>query len=300
MPRAQGRVAGASGKTLFCLSQPATNKPRFSERKKKKSLSCAKPTVWGRPPVAATGRFGAHASLCTGRRKGKKDIDTTTMMVHATDARAGRSRGQRKESGGGNGVHRPRRGGSKHGQADPTAAASFFHAQCASLSLSPRARKETSKRALWLSGARHTRIPAAGKACNRPHETPPKRRRRGRPPPNIKSGCSTFFFLKTSWSGRSRCRCAGATQRRRPPCWTRRRSACGACGFPKTNTRPVLSASLGPTSRLPRKRTTQRRREPKGLRPATASSTARQATPNKRAWIDSGQIRPCRFVYSRR
>lgn len=86
------------------------------------------------------------------------------------------------------------------------------------------------------------------------------------PRASSKPSCS-IFFPKPSRLGRSRCRYAGATQRRRPPCWTKRQSACGACGFPRTNTTPVLSASLGPTSRLPRKRTTRRRRESKGPRP---------------------------------
>lgn len=266
---------------FFCLSQRCTN--QVSTRKKKESRSACQTRSVEAIPRSLRPRGLVHGTA-------------HNQYAHGAIARSG---GKKREDQ----AHRPRRGGPKHRRAGPTAASSLFFSpvQCASLRLSPRTQKETSKRRLCLSGVRHARIPAADKTCSHPHRMPPKRRRRGcRFPPyaQIVDPVALFFSLKPSRPERSRCRCAGATQRRWPPWWTRRRSACGACGFPRTNTRPVLSASLGPTSRSPRKRATRRRRESRGPR----SPQPRHRLCNKRHQIKGGlsQVRPCPFVYSRR
>lgn len=229
------------------LSFPATRKTKF---RREKNLSCQTRSV-GTIPRLPRPRGLVHGTVCN-------------RYAHIPIARSWEKIGR----WGLGPSTKARRVQTRQSRADRRRLF-FFPVQYASLHNPPRARKETSKRPSWLSRARHTKIPAADKACSHAHEMPPKRRRRGRhlSPHAQLVNPVVLFFPKTSRSGRSRCRYAGATQRRRPPCWTRRQSTCGACGFPRTNTRPVLSSSLGPTFHLPRKRTTRRRRESKGPRP---------------------------------
>lgn len=179
----------------------------------------------------------------------------------------------------------------------------FFPVQYASLHNPPRARKETSKRPSWLSRARHTKIPAADKACSHPHEMPPRRRRRGcrfSLHAQIVNPVDLFFFLKQV----GRDAHVAAVQVRRKGDGRHAGQRDGAHAEPVDSRGPIRGLFRALLWVRHFAYLARGRRDdavnPRGHALCNRATTTRRATPNKRAGINSSQIRPCQFVYSRR